>query len=116
MPGERIRGEANRGLGANAQRRPPGSLRFATSIGRIFPPPIEEVRRALHRSYKAPSHRLISAPAYQVEDQHDDGDNDENVDERAPDMKGESQQPQNHKNNDDCPKHLFVLAHGRRES
>lgn len=63
-----------------------------------------------------PALQVAPAPAYQVEDQDDYCDYDEYVDEPTPDMKGESQEPQDYKNNEDGPKHLYVLANGRRGS
>jgi hypothetical protein len=49
------------------------------------------------------------ASTYQVEDQHDDCHNDQKVNQGSADMEGESQQPQNHKNDDDCPEHFYLL-------
>jgi hypothetical protein len=31
------------------------------------------------------------------------------VNQGSADMEGESQQPQNHKNDDDCPEHFYLL-------
>lgn len=56
-----------------------------------------------------------TAPADQVEDQDYQGDNNQDVDKAATDMKGEPEQPQNDKNYEDCPKHLHILADGHLE-
>jgi hypothetical protein len=49
-------------------------------------------------------------PADQVEDQDDDRNYDQNVDQAAADMEGEAQEPQNHKNYEDCPEHGASLS------
>ena len=59
---------------------------------------------------------LITPSADQVEDQDHDGDHDEDVNQSPADVKGESQEPQDKKNDEDCPKHSMILAHGRPES
>ena len=58
----------------------------------------------------------ITSSADQVEDQDDDSDHDEDVDQPATDVKGESKEPQDKKNDEDCPKHSMILANGRPES
>jgi hypothetical protein len=45
------------------------------------------------------------APAEQIEDQHYYCDDDQQVNQVAADASDKTQQPQNEKNNDDCPKH-----------
>jgi hypothetical protein len=70
----------------------------------------------------APQALLVSpaAPtAYQVEDQDDDRNDDQNVDQAAADMEGEAEEPQNQKNDKNCPKHIFSFApwvHGIQKS
>jgi hypothetical protein len=51
-----------------------------------------------------------ASPADQVEDQHDYSNNDQNVDQTAADMEREAQEPQNHKNYEDCPEHGASLS------
>jgi hypothetical protein len=70
------------------------------------------------RSQRALLPELETAPAAcdQIKDQYDDGDHDEEVDESSADMESESKKPQDHKNYEDCPEHVFVLGDGRRES
>jgi hypothetical protein len=46
-----------------------------------------------------------TATAKQVEDQHYYCDDDQQVNQVAADAADKSQQPQNEKNNEDCPKH-----------
>lgn len=45
------------------------------------------------------------ATGEKVEDQHDDGENEQDVDESAADMHCETQEPKHEENDDDCPKH-----------
>ena len=53
-----------------------------------------------------------SAPSSgdQIEDQNDHSDHQQKVNQTAGDMKAESQQPQDHENHKDCPKHTFSFA------
>jgi hypothetical protein len=46
----------------------------------------------------------------QVEDKHDDRNHNENVDEAAADVEGKAKQPQDQKNNEDCPEHKFSFV------
>jgi len=48
-----------------------------------------------------------SAAGDEVVDQDDDRDDDEDVDEAAADVEGEAEQPQNHEDDKDSPKHGF---------
>jgi hypothetical protein len=50
--------------------------------------------------------QAASSSAYQVENQNDDCDHDQNVNQTTADVQGETQEPQNHKNYEDCPKHI----------
>ena len=51
--------------------------------------------------------RLYTAAAgEQVEDQHDDGENQKDVDESTTDVKAETKKPEDEEYDDDCPKHL----------
>jgi len=55
--------------------------------------------------------RLYTAPAgEEVEDQHDNGENQKDVDESATHMKAESKEPENEKYDDDCPKHCVLFS------
>jgi hypothetical protein len=49
-----------------------------------------------------------SAAADQVEDENDDRYHQQNVNEAAADVKAEAQQPEDEKNDDDCPKHEAI--------
>jgi hypothetical protein len=46
-----------------------------------------------------------STPRDQVEDENDDSYHQQNVNKAAANMHGEAQQPEDEKNDDDCPKH-----------
>jgi hypothetical protein len=43
----------------------------------------------------------------QIHDQDDDGNDEQQMNERATEMTDESEQPQNQKHNKDSPKHMF---------
>jgi hypothetical protein len=60
--------------------------------------------------YDWPVRLDTSAPGDQVVDQYDYRDHDQNVDQAATDMEGESQEPQNEENYKDCPKHDCSFA------
>lgn len=55
---------------------------------------------------------LQTAPAAdeQVVDQDYHCDDKHKVNETAADVKAEAQKPQNHKDDKDCPKHIFLLS------
>jgi hypothetical protein len=46
----------------------------------------------------------------QVEEQDDQSDHEQNVNQAARNMKAEPQQPQDQKNHENCPKHIFSVA------
>src|SRR5256714_11463230 len=46
-------------------------------------------------------------PGDQIHDQDDDGDDEQQVNERAPEVTDEAEQPQNQKNYKDSPEHMF---------
>ena len=61
------------------------------------------------RLHAQTSGRLKRPPALQqIDDQDDDRDHDQNVDQAAADMHGESQKPENEKNDADSPEHIFL--------
>ena len=59
--------------------------------------------------YRSPS-------AHQVDDQNHEPDNQEQVDQAYADMQTKTQKPQNHKNNENSPKHIILRVECGRES
>ena len=54
-----------------------------------------------------------AASGNQVDDEDDQRDDQQKVDQAAGDVKAEAQKPQNHKNDDNCPKHIQHLSRMR---
>jgi hypothetical protein len=57
---------------------------------------------------------ISPASGQQVEDQDDHRQYQEQVNEAAGNMEAEAQEPENHKNYEQCPKHILLLLHRGR--
>jgi len=56
-----------------------------------------------------PDQRPLFSPFPQVDDQNDHCRNQQNMNQAAGNMKAETQQPEDHENRENCPKHFFLF-------